>query len=667
MKEDMSNLDVAAVVTELQKDLIDSKLHKIYQHTRDEIRLKLYIFGSGYTDLIIECGKRIHLTKYPRQSPRVPPAFPMFLRKHLKGGRITEITQHGFDRIVEIHIKRGDSSYILISELFSKGNLVILDEERKIMLPMKHMTFTDRKIKKGEYYQFPISKKSPMEITEDELSLIFEESNSDVIRTLASRLNLGGMYAEEICLRAGIEKNRPSKEIAKEELSLIHRKLIELTDPIKEGKLEPQVILKEGQNIDAIPLELEFYRENEKEKFGSFNEALDEFFSKKTIEEIIEESTKVSDEGKGKLERRIDQQRSAIEKFRKEIASCDMKAEKIYENYNTIEDIIGTISGAREKGYSWSEIKSTINDGRDRNTLAQLIKNIDESVGTVSVDLSGATVDIDINISIPRNAQRYYDRIKVLRGKLVGAEGALEHTLEAFERSKSKEPLDLPDQVPQRRVRIKEHWFDRFRWFETSGGLLAIGGRDADTNEELVKKYMEGDDIFFHTQAHGAPVVILKTGKETPSDEDLREVALFSVSYSNVWKAGQYEGETYWVTQDQVSKTPQSGEYIEKGSFIIRGKRNYFKKVPVDLSIGIEIGDETRLIGGPKGAIGKRAKYIVELEPGEEDHDELSKRISRRFFDISAEEDKRIIKTVASPDKIVKFLPPGGSRIKSPG
>ena len=438
MKEDMSNLDVAAVVMELQGNLIDSKLHKIYQHTRDEIRLKLYIFGSGYTDLIIECGKRIHLTKYPRQSPRVPPAFPMFLRKHLKGGRITEISQHGFDRIVEIHIRRGDSSYILIAELFSKGNLIILDEERKIMLPMKHMTFTDRKIKKGEYYQFPQSKKSPMDVKEDELFEIFEESQSDVIRTLASRLNLGGMYAEEICLRADINKERPSQEISKEEVGLIHKRLVELTAPIKNGELKPQIIRDGEQSIDAIPLELEFFEEKEKEQFESFNEALDEFFSKKTIVEIIEESNKVSDEGKGKLERRIDQQRKAIKKFIDKEASCTLKAETIYENYTTIEEMMVTISGAREKGYSWSEIKSTIEEGRGHNTLARMIKSIDESKGIVVIEIAGVTVDIDVATTIPRNAQRYYDRVKVLRGKLVGAEGALEHTMEAFEKSKSK-------------------------------------------------------------------------------------------------------------------------------------------------------------------------------------------------------------------------------------
>ena len=105
MKEEMSSVDVYAVVRELQF-LLDSKLEKAYQHTADEIRLKLQEFKTGKYDLIIEAGKRLHLTTHPRESPKLPPAFPMILRKYMSGGRVTRIQQHGFDRIVEIDFIR---------------------------------------------------------------------------------------------------------------------------------------------------------------------------------------------------------------------------------------------------------------------------------------------------------------------------------------------------------------------------------------------------------------------------------------------------------------------------------------------------------------------------------------------------------------------------------
>lgn len=662
MKQEMSSVDVAAVVLELQ-DLIDAKLNKAYQHTRDELRLKIYVFGQGYTDLAIESGGRIHLTKYPRPAPKIPPSFPMFLRKNLMGGRIECVKQYGFDRIVEIKIKRGETVHLLLIELFSRGNVILLDSDGTIILPLKHMTFRDRRIKKGEKYITPPPNINPLEIDKDELKEAFERSKSDAVRTMATYLNLGGLYAEELCLRAEIDKKTASKSISEEELKLIYEKLIELFDPIRKGNLKPHIVMEGDEDIDVLPFELEVYKDHKKRHFNSFNEALDEFFSKKAIFEIKSVEKKVTEDKKTSLEKRLENQLSTIKGFEKEEKECIEKAEAIYENYSVIEEILQSINDARQKKYSWAEIKSIIEDGKDKSDLARMIKKIDESKGLIEIDLFGTLVEIYISSKIPKNAERYYERAKALKGKLKGAKIALEHTKDLLEKTDSKDFI-MPDSIPQRRVRIKEHWYSRFRWFKTSDGFLVVGGRDADTNEELVKKYMVKDDIFFHTQAHGAPVVIVKTEGEKPSEEGLREVATFAVSYSNVWKAGQFEGDCYFVQPEQVSKTPESGEYIEKGSFIIRGKRNYFKKIQTEACIGIEIAEETRALGGPPSAVKKIAKYFLEIEPGEKDQNELSKEVSKYFFEVCENEDKRVIKEVASSDKIAKLLPPGKSRIK---
>ena len=35
----------------------------------------------------------------------------------------------------------------------------------------------------------------------------------------------------------------------------------------------------------------------------------------------------------------------------------------------------------------------------------------------------------------------------------------------------------------------KQFWFERYKWFITSGGRLVIAGRDAHTNDNVVKKH----------------------------------------------------------------------------------------------------------------------------------------------------------------------------------
>jgi len=56
----------------------------------------------------------------------------------------------------------------------------------------------------------------------------------------------------------------------------------------------------------------------------------------------------------------------------------------------------------------------------------------------------------------------------------------------------------------------------------------------------------------------------------------------------------RYAGDVYAVDSDQVTKTPESGEYLEKGGFAIRGDRTYYRDTPVDVAVGIQCVSRTR-------------------------------------------------------------------------
>lgn len=652
MKNQMSSVDISAVVSELQM-LIDAKLDKVYQHTPNEIRLKLQLPGRGRQDLLIEAGKRIHLTKYPRPSPKIAPSFPMLLRKHLMGGRITAIKQYDFDRIIEIHILRGDTTATLVVELFSKGNVILLDETRRIIMPLKFMSFKDRKVRRGEQYEFPPSLISPMEITNAELCTLFDISDRDMVRTLASKLNMGGLYAEEICIRAEVDKNTLTRDLTRGQSALIYSTLHGLFEPIISGTLKPHTVLADDMQIDVFPFELRQYEKHEKKYFATFNEALDEFFSKQALREVEGAGRKIKDEKLGVVKRVLERQEDAIKGFERREKECIEKAELIYTQYQHVDEVVGRVRSARKDGHSWSEIKT----GTDE------IIEIDGKNGIITIELDGIPVALNVKLTIPQNAQKYYLRTKELRKKREGALKALERTKKEVERVRLKRHEPEYHLAPQRKIRQKRYWYDRFRWFTSSDGFIVVGGRDADTNEEIVKKYMKKDDIFFHAEAHGAPVTVIQTeGKDVPR-ATLSEAAQFAVSYSSVWKAGHYEGACYWVHPEQVSKTPETGEYIGKGSFVIRGKRNYIKAA-TGVAIGIEIDEETNVIGGPSNAIKNRAKYVIELEPGDKTQNQVAKELSESFLDEAEPEDKNLVKSIASPDKIAPLLPPGAARTK---
>ena len=207
---------------------------------------------------------------------------------------------------------------------------------------------------------------------------------------------------------------------------------------------------------------------------------------------------------------------------------------------------------------SWQEIEKHLKDTVSDD--AKKITAFYPGEAAVEVDI-GRRVKIHVHESVEQNAGRYHDLIKKFKRKKAGA-------LAAMATVRPKKKVQKRDFIP-----LKKQWYHRFRWFVTSDGIVVLGGRDASQNEELVKKYLAGGDLFVHADVHGASVVIVK-GKT----ERMDEVAQFAASYSGAWRSGHFSAEVYSALPAQVSKTPESGEYVSRGSFIVRGERTYYRK-----------------------------------------------------------------------------------------
>lgn len=584
----MTSFDIKACVLELQR-LVGGKVEKIYHYPPDEIRFRIY--AKEKFDLIIEAGKRIHLTKFPKEAPKFPSPFAMLLRKHLEGSKIVSIEQKDFDRVVVIDFEREKRKRI-VAELFSKGNVILMEEDRVVM-PLKELrTHSERKLDK----------------------------NREVVKYLASS-GLGGLYAEEICLRTGIDKNRKFSELSEEEL----RRIEEEIERIKSFELKPQIVFKDSKPVDVVPMDLLYYRDYEKKFFQTFNEALDEFYARIAIESE-EESEEVE-----KLRRRLEIQEETLRRYESEMERSREIAELMYSNYSTIEKII-------------KELKS--------GKVAEGVKSFDPKEGKAVVTLNGVDFEVYVDRGVHGSAEVYYERAKKIKEKIEGIRAAIQKTLEELEREKGKLKIAFT-------VRRKREWFEEYRWFITSDGFIAIGGRNAKMNMEIVSKHLEKRDLFFHTQTPGAPAVILKLGQEAP-ESSILETAEFAAIYSSLWKEGKHSGEVYYVKPEQVLRAAKPGEYLPKGSFYIVGERNYIE-VELRCAIGVEL-EKMRVIGGPVSAVKKWADYYVELEIGEESAEKLSVEIAKRLAE-KAGDDAFVVKAIAKPDEIAKFLPPGKSRI----
>ncbi len=174
---------------------------------------------------------------------------------------------------------------------------------------------------------------------------------------------------------------------------------------------------------------------------------------------------------------------------------------------------------------------------------------------------------IDTTKTIEENATFYYDKSKKAKSKVEGLNKAIkvsEKKLKFMEEEEKKPKIEY-----KKPPELK--WYMKYRWFISSDGFLCIGGRDATTNEVIVKKYTEKGDLVFHTDIVGSPFFVVKAeGKEVP-EQTIIETANATASFSRAWREGYVNTEVYHIKPDQVKK--DFG--LPKGSFMIHGKRTY--------------------------------------------------------------------------------------------
>src|SRR3989338_7634006 len=256
-------------------------------------------------------------------------------------------------------------------------------------------------------------------------------------------------------------------------------------------------------------------------------------------------------------------------------------------------------------------------------------------------------IEIELTKSVNQNAGRYFDLAKKAKKKLEGARKALAESKQKLEKvQKEEDKFWQEEEQKQAKKERKREWYEKFHWFISSEGFLCIGGKDATSNEIIIKKHMENDDLVFHTEMSGSPFFLIKKGTtcgEATKEETAQAVAV----YSRAWKLQHTTVEVLYVLPEQVSKTPKAGEFLTKGSFIINGTVTHLYP-KLEYAIGIT---EERIIGGPVNAIkSKTSNYLIVIT-GAEKKSDLAKKIKAKL-------------KAGELDDIISFLPAGGGEIR---
>ena len=700
MKANMSGFDLRAIVGELSQ-FAGAYVKKSYMPHYEQIVLRINPKESNQFDLVIVRGSRVYTSNRDRPMPMTPPPFAMVLRKYLKNARMTAVRQLGFDRVLALDFDTKFGQMHLYVEVFREGNVILVDQEGIIIQPLTHAKYSGRVLKKGAQYQPPPAASDPHSLDQAALGEIFAKSDRDLVATLGGKANLGSTHANAVCELAGIDPNTPTTEVDVAKIDsalqtlldgLNHAKGYLILKPDKEQSDEDLQSLADEQIDDAkrdkfleqygneaSPTLLPAHESKVIMEFPSMCSAVDAWRGAHDAGALARreaEKLDIASPGRGfsteveKLERRKAQQEKALSEFTKKIDKQQMIGHTIQNNWSHVESLLSQIKEAVETN-GWKETQKMAKQIPWIVSMNAAERTFISILPDENSEPKGPQAKLRLDDTVHQNAQHFFTTATKQKAKTKGAVDALEETNIQLKRALKKEVKAKESGRLSKLKRSKRLWFENHRWSMTSGGHLLVGGKDAKGNDAVVKKHLSGSDMYLHADIHGAPSCSLratqgfvvdenrpshipediptfklvdKLGDERITDEKLIEAATLALCWSRAWASGGGHGTVFAVKPAQVSKTAQTGEFVGKGAFIVRGQRQWYRDLDVKIGIGIVAINGVPLLmsGTPELILSICSRYAI-LTPGISKKDRLANRIYKN--------------TGISTDEILAVLP----------
>ena len=602
----------------------NSLLFKLHHPTKPDIMLMVSSIGMWITDKKIE--------------PIEPNKMLRRLRSDLLRAKLTKIEQIGTERIAYFTFTNFEKELTLIVEFFGDGNIILCNEERKILALLHSIDVRHRQLRVGlEYAPPPEDGVDVLNLTKESFRELF--STSGIGKTIGRGLGLPKKYVEEIIRLSGIDPKKPSNEVTNEEFEALYEIITSTLSKVTQGPHDPSVIIEDDVH-DAYPIRFSDDNLNAK-KVDSFNEGLDIVFTEEILEKGKSLFSSPADKKIESLEKTLTEQKNAIN--------------VVLEKSKTIAEVANLLFTMTSAG------QHDIRNEMITNSLKEKNAEIISEKGVPYMKINESKIQIDPDSSLPTIASKLFDESKKQKGAVKSIEKLMKKTESKLEKTIEKGEI-AKGAVGFKEVR-KKSWFERYRWFYTSDEVLAVGGRDSSSNSAIIRKYLEKNDKVFHAEVHGSPFFLLKGEDEELLPLSLEEVAHATVCFSRAWQISAYGMSSFWVNPDQVKKGAPTGQSMAKGAFMINGTRNFIKVSSLKLAVGIFKQDEDYLlVCGPPEPIKKKCLCYAVIEPGGSTMSDVAKKIRAEFDKINDN-----FKKIFLIDDYVRALPTGSSKVTETG
>ena len=447
-------------------------------------------------------------------------------------------------------------------------------------------------------------------------------------------MGLPKKYVEGIFELADVNSKKIGKDLNDDEIQKIFHTTSTIVTNVTKGNHEPIIIRNETSEV--LPIKLGKSDEGIS-SVNSFMEGLDTVFTENIVAKGRSIQTSESDKKIKELETQISEQEKAIETVKEKSKYVTNLANSLYVMVSN-----GIVS---------------IEDPNAQSILEENNAKLSKEKGISLIVIKDEKIKINPEASLQSIASVLFNEAKRQSGAIKSIDQIKNKTKKKLEKLKNKTEASTQEIIVSE-VR-KKNWYERYRWFFTSDGMLAIGGRDAPSNSAVVRKHLGKNDKIFHGDIFGSPFFILKDA-ENPPTISMNEVAHATVCFSRAWREGMHGLNAFWVNPEQVKKSAPSGQFLPKGSFTIEGKRNFVNIPSLKLAVGIIPQDDHYLLtSGPPETIKKNSLCYAIIEPHGIEMVEVAKKIKIEFSKLEEEITKQI-----NLDDFVRALPAGQSQIK---
>lgn len=515
--------------------LIDGRVDKIYQPSREELVIGIRTRDGSYR-LLFNTGAgtaRVHVTKAEIENPKVPPMFCMFMRKHLSSGRLVDIRQDSFERILYFDFdsanEMGDICRLTLAvEIMGRhSNLILINSEGKIVDSIKRVgqdMSAVRMVLPGMAYTLPPREKR-LSLLDDSAEDICGEVRNYPTLSLPKALmkaieGISPVFAREAEFFAGRGRELVVNEMDSDTFDRLAFYLKKTAEEIRNGENKYTVVkTKEGLFKDFCFTSINQYGSLMVTKqLDSPSETLDYFYSerdraarmKQRAQDLFKFLVNTSD----RIARRTANQREEL----KECAERDK-----LKKYG---DLLMANLYRLEKGQGTAEVEDYYDE------KCPLIK-----------------IPLDKRLTPSQNAQKYYKEYrkadtaeKKLKVLISQGEEELEYIDSVFD---SLTRAQSENDVIQLRLELAEQGYIKSSKlkgkppkslppikFISSDGFEIRVGRNNKQNDKLTCKDSEKQDIWLHTQGITGSHTVISCHGETPPDRTIEEAAIIAAYHS---------------------------------------------------------------------------------------------------------------------------------------